>query len=116
MFLPNSKCRIQLSTGETNLYGRPKPGRWIAEPCTVVRLVLKTEHTSVRADTSASRGNAEELLADAKVLLAPNTRAKIGDVIELEGALLRITGMELRRDAMGRLDHLEALSTIWRRK
>jgi uncharacterized Zn finger protein len=116
MFLPNAKCRIQLSTGETNLYGQPKPGRWITEPCTVVKLILKTEHTSVRADTSASRGNAEELLADAKVLLAAHSQAKIGDVIELEGALLRITGMEYRRDAMGRLDHLEAISTIWRKK
>lgn len=114
MFSPNRKCRIQLSSGQTNLYGKPIPGVWITEGCSVVRLTITNEKSSVRADSSGSRGNARELQAQVVVLLTAKTKANVDDILELDGYQLRIMGKEPRRDVTGRLDHYQVSAEMWK--
>ena len=112
MFRPNQKCRIQLSAGN-DVYGQPKPAAYVSERCSIVKLILTATKSSVRADSSASRGNADEVQAKSVILLTANTKAKIEDIIEVAGAKLKIEGVFPRHDAQGRLDHFEINASIW---
>lgn len=116
MFSPNNFCRIQLASGKSNIYGQPVPGVWVREQCSIVRMPIANEKSSVRADSSASRGNAMELQVDAVILLTTRTRASIDDVVEFAGVKLRVVSKEPRIDAGGRLDHYEIKLTMWSAK
>lgn len=112
MFKPNQKCRIQLSAGN-DVYGQSKPSTFVIEGCSIVKLMISNEKSSVRADSSASRGNARELQADAVLLLTTATKARIDDVIEISGAKFKISGRFPRHDVNGRLDHIEIHAMMW---
>ena len=113
MFRPNLPCRIQLASGKTDVYGQPTPATFVNERCSIVRLTSRSEKTSVRADSSASRGNARELQADAVILLTIHTKARIDDVVEVSGVKLKITSIFPQHDVNGRLDHYEVEAHIW---
>lgn len=113
MFKPNQTCTITLASRKTDLYGRPLPGRKVRERCSVVFLNVTQEHSSVRADSSASRGNAEETTASAKLLMTTATKASVDDIIEIGGAVLKISGKSPRFDVRGNLDHYEVTANIW---
>lgn len=113
MFTPNNNCRIQLASSETDVHGQPILGRWLTEKCSIVRLPVQSQKTSVRADSSASRGAAQELETNAKILLGARTKASIDDLVKVAGIDLRIVSKEPRYDAGGRLDHYEINLTYW---
>lgn len=113
MFRPNLNCIISVSSGETDVYGKPMPSKRVTERCAIVKLDIKNLNTSVRADTSATRGNARELTADSVILLAKNTVANIDDTIEVSGVTLRIASKFPRHSVAGVLDHYEITATIW---
>jgi hypothetical protein len=113
MFRPNLTCIISVSSGETDVYGKPMPATRVTERCAIVKLDIKNTKTSVRADTSASRGNARELIADSVILLTKNTVANIDDIIEVSGATLRIASKFPRHNVSGELDHYEITATNW---
>lgn len=72
-----------------------------------------SEKSAVRADTSASRGNARELVSDIDVLLSPKTVARIDDIIEVAGFKFRISRVCMRHNLQGRLDHFQIGGTFW---
>jgi hypothetical protein len=113
MFRPNLSCTIQKASGKVDVYGMPEPGVKYVERCAVVRLKLTSEKSSVRADTSASRGNALEIEADVMFLLTKNTVAKINDMILFEGEKYRIASRFPRVDLQGKMDHYEVTCTYW---
>jgi hypothetical protein len=113
MFRPNQGCVIFKASGKTDVYGMPLAGTRQAERCSIITLNVKNEKSAVRADTSASRGNARELEVDAKLLLTKTTVAAIDDVIEVAGTRLRIMSRFPRHDLQGRLDHFEVTCTYW---
>lgn len=113
MFKPNLKCRVQISSGKNDVYGQPIPGRYVNERCAVVKLNLSNEKSSVRADSSASRGNAIEEEAVSVILLPATTQANKDDIIEVAGVKLRISARQPRFDVSGRLDHYEINATMW---
>lgn len=112
MFKPNQKCRLLLAAGK-DVYGQSKPGTYVTEGCSIVRLMITNEKTSVRADSSATRGNAQEVQADCVLLLLPTTRARLDDIVEIGGAKFKISGRFPRHDVNGRLDHIEIHAMIW---
>jgi hypothetical protein len=112
MFLPTSKLRIQQTSGYT-AYGQPKPVRWVTEACAVVRLRVSAQKTSVRADSSATRGAAEETEADGVLLLSHTTVVKMNDLLEVRGLKMRVTGIEPRYDLFGQHDHTEVHTVYW---
>jgi hypothetical protein len=101
-----------MSTG-TDVYGMPNPVKAVVEKCAIVKMVIVNEKSSVRADTSASRGNARELEANAIILLTKDTKANIDDAIIVGGNRLRIISMFPRYDLQGVLDHHEITCAYW---
>jgi len=113
MFRPNKTCVISVSSGKTDVYGQPLPARRVREQCAVVKLDIVSAQTTVRADSSASRGNARELTADAVILLTKYTIAAINDIIEIGDAKLRIVSKHPRFNISGDVDHIETRCVIW---
>lgn len=113
MFRPNLTCTISVSSGQTDVYGQPTPSTQVKERCAIVKLNIQNVKSSVRADTSATRGNARELTADSVILLAKNTVANIDDIIEVSGAKLRIMSKFPRHSVAGELDHYEITAAVW---
>lgn len=113
MFRPNTPCTVHMASGQTDVYGMPIPGAKKRERCSVVKMVLLNEKSAVRADTSATRGNAREMEADTVLLMAPSTKAAMDDNIELMGHQFRVMSMSSRFDVMGKLDHYEVSCTYW---
>ena len=113
MYIPNNKLVLRLSSGKNDAYGQPTPGRRVTERCCFVKMDVSDEKTSVRADSSASRGNAHEKTIDAMFLLGPKTQANMHDIIEFEGVKIKIMSKSPRYDLNGRLDHHEVTGTIW---
>ncbi|MCL2874773.1 MAG: hypothetical protein FWF12_00465 [Betaproteobacteria bacterium] len=111
---PNQNCRIRKTTGETDVYGVPIAGPQVVERCAIIRLNIKNEKSSVRADTSASRGNARELVADTMFLLTKNTVAAIDDLLIFGDQKYWIVSKFPRHDLQGKLDHYEVTCSIWR--
>jgi hypothetical protein len=113
MFKPNKSCRLQLSSGKSDKYGQPIQSVFTAERCSVVKLTSYSAKSSVRADSSATRGSASEFEADAVILLPPKTKANVNDILIVGGIKLRISGIRPRFDVQGNIDHKEIDAIFW---
>lgn len=113
MFRPNQHCDIHKASGKSDVYGMPLPGVVHRERCAIIKLDIVAEKSSVRADTSASRGSAIELTADVMFLMTKATKAVINDVIEFMNNKYRIASVFPRLDLQGKLDHYEVTCTYW---
>lgn len=113
MFKPNIVCKIYRSSGQTDVYGQPKPSTIVMERCSIIDLNMKSLKTTVRADSSASRGAASEEILDALLLMTKTTKAQIEDVVEVAGVKIRITKKFPRHDIGGKLNHYEVGGMIW---
>jgi hypothetical protein len=113
MFRPNFNCTVFVSSGTTDVYGQPLPSTAYKERCSIIKLNVTNEKSSVRADSSASRGAARELETNSVILLTKTTRAAIDDVVEVNSMKIRVTGKFPRHDLQGALDHYEISGTYW---
>lgn len=113
MFRPNQVCYISVASGRTDVYGQSLAAKKVREQCAVVRLVTTNMKSAVRADSSASRGNAKELVGDSLILLTAMTAAGIDDLIEVSGGTFRILSMHPRYSVGGALDHYEVTASVW---
>lgn len=113
MFNPTLPITIEVSSDETDVYGQPKLARVVKERCSVVSLTQRSKKTSVRADSSATRGNATEIEADGVLLLSPVTAAGVDDVATVAGQRVRIVSISQQFDLNGRLDHHEVSVVHW---
>lgn len=113
MFKPNQLCIVHLASNQTDVFGMPTPGIKVKERCSVVKMKISNIKSAVRADTSASRGNAQEIESDTVILLARTTRAGIDDNIEIHGNQFRIMSIHPRFTVVGDLDHYEVGCTYW---
>lgn len=106
MFRPNLDCVVRQKNG-SDVYGMPAYGSRKKERCAVVKKVLRNNKTSVRADSSASRGNARELEADVLILIGANTTAQIDAILDVAGDRFRVMSKHGRYSIAGKLDHYE---------
>jgi hypothetical protein len=112
MFIPNLDCWIRKVTGY-NADGEEILAPKVLERCAIVRYRKELFHTTVRADSSATRGYADENRADIIVLLQPDTQGKIGDQLELQGMKVRIVSSFPRHNHAGVLEHNEVTGEFW---
>lgn len=112
MFIPNLDCTIERQLS-TDLYGAVALSPVRPERCSVVKLRSDSQHTTVRADSSGTRGFADEEVRDATVLLSPSTKAQLGDCLTVLGVKIKITSKHPRVTAFGRLDHYEVRGELW---
>lgn len=111
-FRPNIAATIQRKLPKRDIHGRESFD--IPQPVmiAIVRLGDKVEESSVRADSSASRGSAEQATLQAKLLIGPAVKVSSGDVISVQGRLIEIEGVADRMDLFGKLDHRELLGNL----
>lgn len=112
LFNPNTTCTIVKNQGY-DFYGEPIRQERVTEACAVLNAKRALKKSSVRADSSASRGNAQEITADYWLILLPDTVAEIDDLIEIHGVQVKIVDLIPRYGLDGRHDHTEALCDMW---
>lgn len=116
---PRSPCWIKKNTVRYDGHGRPIHSSIRKKTlCAIIRLQDTIDKTTVRADSSASRGRAEEELASGRLLLKPNEDIATGDLIEVEikGApniTLEIKSIFRRIDVGGQVHHIDVEGEIW---
>lgn len=107
MFRPNLVGKLSKVVGR-DVHSRITYGEPTDCPFAAVNLQVGAQKTSVRADSSASRGAADEVAAmRAKILVVKYVSISIGDKFEFDGQKFRIEAIHPRRSTMGRLDHFE---------
>lgn len=114
MYFPKNKCTV--SSTVTDVFGKEQITATWPEKCAIVSIVQSDEKTPVRTDTSATRGNAKELISDAIILLGPKSKVKMSYVLQVEGFKLSVVGIQPRFNIDGRLDHYEVNGDIWKEK
>lgn len=106
MFIPNRYAKLSRQGPKNFDNERPyKPAITVA--CAVVHLNKKSVPTSVRADSSASRGNARELTLYSKLLFPTAIVLEVNDKVEVDGYVLKCIHIEPRYAVSGQLDHYE---------
>lgn len=113
MFQPNVLCTLTRASGHTDLYGNPMFDRPIPAKCGIVKLVVGDQNVTVRADSSASRGAAQEVVANAVLLFSPVYKPKSDDIVDVVGFRLKITSVFPRHSVNGQLDHYEVRAMAW---
>lgn len=107
MFIPNNQGTLRRKRGTNinaeTIYHDPIRG----VPCAVVHMKASAEKTNVRADSSASRGNADEPLSFAKILFPTAVKPKVGDHFEIAEFQLEVAKIEPRWSVAGLVDHYE---------
>lgn len=106
MFRPNLTAQL-IRRGARDIFGQNAMSQPIPLRCSVVRLASSVVPSTVRADSSASRGAAEETTAQAIILVPSSTAIANGDVILVMNQRVEVTGIHPRINTRGVLDHLE---------
>jgi hypothetical protein len=112
-FIPNQDCLVSKANEETDEFGQPTFAAPVEERCAIVKLDLAREKTSVRVDSSGSRGNAQEFTANARILFTRDSIIAVGDKVEILGNVLRALSKFPRHDIGGSLDHYQVDLEIW---
>ena len=112
LFNPNQTCIIIKNVGY-NIYGEPVREERITERCALLNASGSMKKSSVRADSSASRGNALEKTADYWLILTASTKAELDDLIEIHGVRVKINQLIPRYSLAGKHDHTEAYCSMW---
>lgn len=116
---PRNTCWITRKTGTYDDFGRHTfSARRTRTRCSIVSMTREVDKTSVRADSTASRGRAEEPLAQARLLFLPREDLRTGDIVEVEikgGENLKVTITSIfrRPDVSGQIHHIDAEGEIW---
>lgn len=112
VFIPNLDCIIR-KKGLPDVYGKAGTGSERPERCSIVKLRYESVHTTVRADSGATRGHADEFVTSNRILLAASTQAAIDDQLEVSGYKIRIKILHPRINVIGKVDHYEVEGEVW---
>lgn len=106
MYRPNTTCKYYTLSGR-DVRSKPTYSAASVVPCSVVSFDLASKRTSVRTDTSGTRGRTDELSGVARFLFPKTFQPVKGDVVEKQGLWLEVIEIHPRFDVMGSLDHIE---------
>ena len=113
MFKGNIKIKIEKLAGYDE-YGQPVAAPAKVSRCSIVKLATERAKTTVRTDTSASGGNAHEIISDARILVNINADIAQGDKITVMGVTLRVDQLFRRNDVNGKPHHHQVDCSLWR--
>lgn len=105
MFIPNRIAYLRRKSKNADMYGQHTYGQKEAVHYALVRYNTSIEDSTVRADSSATRGNVKEFHSTGRVLLHKKHNPAFGDLIIVEGKVFEIKGIEPRFNILGILDH-----------
>jgi hypothetical protein len=112
MFRPNQQGQLLRKNRRRDIHGRESFDNPVPLPLSIVHLEEGVKWTSVRADSSASRGSAEQTELQAKLLVPTGIAMKKGDVIKVLDHFVEVEAMHTRLDVMGRPHHVEVKGNI----
>lgn len=112
MLRPHTACTVTPTRGY-DVYGQPAMGVPFSTLCAIVKVQSRHDKTAVRADSSATRGYADETTVDARLLFAAETPVQKGDRLELLGMNLRVIEVMPRINLFGKLDHNQVDAVAW---
>lgn len=107
MFIPNTSAKLLRKAAKRDIHGRESFAPAVPIRISIVSLADSVETSSVRADSTASRGAADQEVLGAKLLVPAHVKLKNGDVIEVLGRQVEIASVQPRVDVLGKLDHQE---------
>lgn len=107
MLYARTRCKIRKSTGDRDIYGQDIYGEPADALCAVVKLDAGALKTSVRTDSSASRGNAEEIAPVARLLFPPVYDVAVGDLVKVMEFVMEVKSVQPRVAVFGVIDHFE---------
>jgi len=107
MFIPNATCYVRRKAKGYDKYGQSTYSPKTAIRFALVRYDTKTEDSTVRADSSATRGNIKEFQASGRILVPKDVRLVWGDILIIYGKVYRVKELEPRFNVLGQLDHYE---------
>ena len=96
-----------------DLYGEAKYEFSAQVSMGVVSFIDSMEKSSVRADSSASRGKAEIALFDAVFIIPLTTDISKEDALIVAGKKLRVESIHQRWGLRGRPGHYEVGANVW---
>jgi hypothetical protein len=79
----------------------------------VIFATIGSDKSSVRADSSASRGRADEVTNEARLLFRPNVDIRIGDVVVVLETSLKIETRRLMPSVDGKIHHIMVEGNRW---
>jgi len=107
VFIPNRIAYIRRKSKTTDMYGQHTYGQKEAIHYALVRYDTVIEDSTVRADSSATRGNIKEFHASGRILVEKRHNPDFGDLVIVEGRVYQIKGVEIRFNVLGKLDHYQ---------
>lgn len=105
MHRPNLTAILTPYTGVSDVYGKKQYLNPRKIRCSIIRLEQGTEKSSVRADSSGSRGYAREQMTEARLLVPYSEKIKEGDKLEVLGFKLTVQSVWPRITVRGVPDH-----------
>ena len=110
--ISNTPCVITRTVGK-DIYGQDQYSDPEDSFCGVVKLDIISEKTTVRTDSSASRGRAHEIEADARLLFESHIELDRNDRVDVMGHSLRVVAIFPRLDVHGDHDHNQVDLMAW---
>lgn len=107
MFIPNRYCFLRRKAENADIYGQYLYDEPVRIKFALVRLDTKSEDSTVRADSSATRGNIKEFVSSGRILVKENVNPNWGDLVIINDKTYRIKEVEPRYHVLGHLDHYE---------
>lgn len=107
LFRPNTTCELYSASDTLDIFGRPGFAQAATTPCAVVAYDLSRMKTTVRADSSGTRGRAEHVEGIARFLFPKTVNIKRGDKVYKDGFWLEVIETHPRYSVGGVLDHIE---------
>lgn len=89
-------------------FGAPQYAvRPIKTVCSIVDVKDEDNKTTVRVDSSATKGNAKEQTYDVRMLIPKTINIGLMDKVVAGGYRMKVVRISPRRNVFGRLDHIE---------
>ena len=104
-------CKVR-HKHSTDVYGQPIYGPAKPSKCAVLKLLKSRQPTTVRTDSSGTRGHADEVIADAHLLMLATEPLDLDDFIEVSGFTIRVSAIRHRYDTGNTFDHKEVEGSI----
>lgn len=109
---PNVDCELTPVVGH-DVFNKAQMGKARPAKCSIVKLELASNKTTVRVDSSASRGYAKEDTVAARLLFPATEEISVGDRIDIAGMAVRVAAIQPRHSLTGQLDHWQIEGTVW---
>lgn len=115
MFYPNLTCTIW-PVSDNNEYGEKELGSPREAGCAIIYYRDQIGETSVRADSTASRGNARQSEIDVRLLVESHSVLKKGEIVQIHGfdEKLEVDRAFPRHGFGGEIHHYQVDLRIWR--